>query len=192
MRRLILLLLATAIGGIITAQPSQQMPQGTQQNPTGEKPDRSAKKLEMLRQGLGMTEKEIAEFAPIYQEYTREVSAVNKEMRSAIQSYDGQEMTEKVAMKIAMIQLQSEADIVNIKKAYIKVFKNYLTPDQLAKIFMVDKRISLDAVPRRGHGTKRPAQSQNDNDELRPKMPSHEVIPASQNLAPAGEDFQQE
>jgi hypothetical protein len=54
--------------------------------------------------------------------------------------YNGKELTEKLAFRKAMDQLNADADIIACKKEYLRVFKNHLTPEQLAKVFTIERR----------------------------------------------------
>ena len=55
-------------------------------------------------------------------------------------------MTIKVAKKIMIAQLNGDKQIIQVKKEYIKVFVNYLSPEQLSKVF------TLGQGPRRPRG----------------------------------------
>ena len=70
-------------------------------------------------------------------------------------SYKDVEMTEKVAFRMVMDQLNADADIIACKKEYMRVFKSYLTPEQLSKIFLVEK---FAGRPRRGEGMPTPPE----------------------------------
>jgi hypothetical protein len=64
--------------------------------------------------------------------------------------YEGKEIDEKLAFRMVMDQLNADADIIACKKEYMRVFKSYLTPEQLSKIFLVEKRANR--PPDRPHG----------------------------------------
>jgi hypothetical protein len=57
-----------------------------------------------------------------------------------MQSYEGKEVDEKAAFRMVMAQLTADADIIACKKEYTRVFKDYLTPEQLSKIFLVERQ----------------------------------------------------
>ena len=106
--------------------------------------DRSARTIEMLQKSLNMTPEQAKKFAPVYQGYMRELRQVRKDTKTYVDSFKGEEMTIKVAKKIMMAQLNGDKQIIQIKKEYIKVFVNYLTPEQLSKVFTI------------GQGSRRP------------------------------------
>ena len=112
------------------------------------KGDRGARTIEMLQRELNMTPEQAKEFAPVYQGYTRELRQVRKDTKAYVDSFKGEEMTIKVAKKIMMAQLNGDKQIIQVKKEYIKVFVNYLTPEQLSKVFTIGQG------PRRPRGGK--------------------------------------
>ena len=110
--------------------------------------DRNARTIEMLQKSLDMTPEQAKKFAPVYQAYMRELRQVRKDTKTYVDSFKGEEMTIKVAKKIMMAQLNGDKEIIQVKKEYIKVFVNYLTPEQLSKVF------TLGQGPRRPRGGK--------------------------------------
>ena len=81
------------------------------------------------------------------------IAAIAEELKMLMDSYKDVEMTEKVAFRMVMDQLNADADIIACKKEYMRVFKSYLTPEQLSKIFLVEK---FAGRPRRGEGMPTP------------------------------------
>lgn len=134
---------------------SAQPPQGGQRGG-----NRGAKTIEMLQQRLQMSPEQAKKFAPVYDGYMREIRAVRKDTKTYVDSFKGEEMTIKVAKKIMMAQLNGDKEIIKVKKEYIRVFVNYLTPEQLAKIFTLDKGPRRPRGPRGGQGGPRPQQPQ--------------------------------
>ena len=112
------------------------------------KGDRNARTIEMVQKSLDMTPEQAKAFAPVYQGYMRELRQVRKDTKTYVDSFKGEEMTIKVAKKIMMAQLNGDKEIIQVKKEYIKVFVNYLTPEQLSKVF------TLGQGPRRPRGGK--------------------------------------
>ena len=114
--------------------------------PGGPGGDRGARTIEMLQKALDMTPEQAQKFAPVYQGYMRELRQVRKDTQTYVDSFKGEEMDIKVAKKIMMAQLNGDKQVIQVKKEYIKVFVNYLTPDQLSKVF------TLGQGPRRPRG----------------------------------------
>ena len=76
----------------------------------------------------------------------RELRQVRKDTKTLVDSYKNDELTIKVAKKIMLAQLNGDKQIIQVKKEYIQVFVNYLTPEQLSKVF------TLGQGPRRPRG----------------------------------------
>ena len=130
-----------------SAQPPFGPPPGGPGGPHGGG-DRNARTVEMLQKSLNMSPEQAKKFAPVYQGYMRELRQVRKDTKTYVDSFKGKEMTIKVAKKIMMAQLNGDKQIIQVKKEYIKVFVNYLTPEQLSKVF------TLGQGPRRPRGGK--------------------------------------
>ena len=148
-----ILLMSVAVLAFVTV--SAQPPQGGQRGG-----NRGAKTIEMLQQRLQMSPEQAKKFAPVYDGYMREIRAVRKDTKTYVDSFKGEEMTIKVAKKIMMAQLNGDKEIIKVKKEYIRVFVNYLTPEQLAKIFTLDKGPRRPRGSRGGQGGPRPQQPQ--------------------------------
>ena len=151
MKKILLMIVAVLAFVTVSAQP----PQGGQRGS-----NRGAKTIEMLQQRLQMSPEQAKKFAPVYDGYMREIRAVRKDTKTYVDSFKGEEMTIKVAKKIMMAQLNGDKEIIKVKKEYIRVFVNYLTPEQLAKIFTLDKGPRRPRGPRGGQGGPRPQQPQ--------------------------------
>lgn len=143
MKKILLMIVAVLAFVTVSAQPPQGGPQGGQRGG-----DRNARMIEMLQKQLNMSPEQAKKFAPVYQGYQREIRAVRKDTKTYVDSFNGEEMTIKVAKKIMMAQLNGDKEIIKVKKEYIKVFVNYLTPEQLAKVFTIGQG------PRRPRGGK--------------------------------------
>ena len=109
--------------------------------------------IEMLQKALDMTPEQAKKFAPVYQGYMRELRQVRKDTKTYVDSFKGEEMNIKIAKKIMMAQLDGDKQIIQVKKEYIKVFVNYLTPEQLSKVFTLGQG---PRGPRGPHGPRGP------------------------------------
>ena len=151
MKKILLMIVAVLAFVTVSAQP----PMGGQRGG-----NRGAKTIEMLQTRLQMTPEQAKKFAPVYDGYMRELRQVRKDTKTYVDSFKGEEMTIKVAKKIMMAQLNGDKEIIKVKKEYIRVFVNYLTPEQLAKIFTLDKGPRRPRGSRGGQGDPRPQQPQ--------------------------------
>ena len=143
MKKILVMMIAVLAFVTVSAQPPQGGPQGGQRGG-----DRNARTIEMLQRELNMTPEQAKEFAPVYSGYMRDLRQVRKDTKTYVDSFKGEEMTIKVAKKIMMAQLNGDKQIIQVKKEYIKVFVNYLTPEQLSKVFTIGQG------PRRPRGGK--------------------------------------
>lgn len=145
MKKFLLIVCALVAFVTVSAQPPMGMG-------GGRGGDRGAKTIEMLQTRLQMTPEAAKKFAPVYQSYQRELRQVRKETKDYVDSFKGEVMTIKIAKKIMMAQLNGDKEIIQVKKEYIKVFVNYLTPEQLSKVFTLDQGPRRPRGPRGGQG----------------------------------------
>ena len=143
MKKILLMIVAVLAFVTVSAQP----PMGGQRGG-----NRGAKTIEMLQTRLQMTPEQAKKFAPVYDGYMRELRQVRKDTKTYVDSFKGEEMTIKVAKKIMMAQLNGDKQIIQVKKEYIKVFVNYLTPEQLSKVFTLGQGPRGPRGPRGGQG----------------------------------------
>ena len=146
MKKILVMMIAVLAFVSASAQPPFGPP--SPGGPGEGKGDRNARTIEMLQKSLNMSPEQAKKFAPVYQGYMRELRQVRKDTKTYVDSFKGEEMTIKVAKKIMMAQLNGDKDIIKVKKEYIKVFVNYLTPEQLSKVFTIGQG------PRRPRGGK--------------------------------------
>ncbi len=133
MKKFFALIIAVLAVGIVSAQPAGRGgEQGQKKSP--------AERIAHVTEELGLTEKQAEKFAPVYLAYQSEISRIRKDLKKVMEWYNGKELTEKLAFRKAMDQLNADADIVACKKEYLRVFKNHLTPEQLAKVFTIERR----------------------------------------------------
>jgi hypothetical protein len=143
MKKILLMIVAVLAFLITSAQPPQGGPRGG---------NRGSKTVEMLQKRLQMSPEQAKKFAPVYDGYMREIRAVRKDTKTYVDSFKGEEMTIKVAKKIMMAQLNGDKEVIKVKKEYIRVFVNYLTPEQLAKVFTLGQGPRGPRGPRGGQG----------------------------------------
>lgn len=163
MKRLTLIACAVLMALMASAQPFMGPPPGMrpgqgqkQMSPEERREARMARMYEKLKTELNMEKEQAEKFAPIYQQYQRDINATQKELKTYLDSYKDQTIDDKAAYNMLKAQLDNELDIVKIKREYIKIFKNYLTPEQLSKVFLAEK-----ARPKRpgmGHGPQVPPE----------------------------------
>ena len=140
MKKFFALIIAVLTVGIASAQPPMGPPPGM-----GHGGERGPKKTPVERiaglvEELKLTPEQAEKFAPVYLAYQGEIRKIRKDLKTLMDSYEGKEITEKVAFRMMMDQLNADADVIACKKEYMRVFKDYLNPEQLSKIFLVEKK----------------------------------------------------
>ncbi len=140
MKRLIFTLFALLAIGSATAQPPMGPPPGGfsgQGEPRQKKTP--VERIAHIVEALELTPEQAEKFAPIFLSYQKEVRNIHKELKMFMDSYKDQEIDNKAAFRMVMAQLNADADVITCKKEYTRVFKSYLTPEQLSKVFLVEK-----------------------------------------------------
>jgi Spy/CpxP family protein refolding chaperone len=152
MKKIFAIICATLAVNMASAQPPMGghpgMGGGREQGPRKTPVERIAGLVEELK----LTPEQAEKFAPVYLAYQGEVRKIRKDLKTLMDSYNGKEIDEKLAFRMVMDQLNADADIIACKKEYMRVFKNYLTPEQLSKIFLVEKRAMRPQRPEGGRG----------------------------------------
>ena len=144
MKKIVAIICAALAVNMATAQPHMGGG-GREQGPRKTPVERIAGLVEELK----LTPEQAEKFAPVYLAYQGEVRKIRKDLKTLMDGYNGKEINEKLAFRMVMDQLNADADIIACKKEYMRVFKNYLTSEQLSKIFMVEKKAMR---PQRPHG----------------------------------------
>lgn len=144
MKKFFALIIAVLTVGIASAQPPMGPPPGMGPG-MGHGGERGPKKTPVERiaglvEELKLTPEQAEKFAPVYLAYQGEIRKIRKDLKTLMDSYEGKEITEKVAFRMMMDQLNADADVIACKKEYMRVFKDYLNPEQLSKIFLVEKK----------------------------------------------------
>lgn len=133
MKKFFALIIAVLAVGIVSAQPAGRGgEQGQKKTPV--------ERIAGLVEELKLTPEQAEKFAPVYLAYQGEIRKIRKDLKTLMDGYNGKEIDEKLAFRMVMDQLNADADIIACKKEYMRVFKDYLNPDQLSKIFLVEKR----------------------------------------------------
>ena len=141
MKRLLCML--CAVVAICTAYAQPPMPPGHRPaDPKAEaaRNERMRRSVERMKQALDMTDKQAEQFVPVYQAYTREINGIRKDLKMLMDYYKDKPTDKKTAMKLVMVQLDADAEIIKAKKEYLRLFKMYLTPEQLSKVFLLDSK----------------------------------------------------
>ncbi len=158
MKKLILTVCAVLTAGIMAAQPpfGGPPPGGFPGGPGGpmggDRKVDNAKRYEYVKTGLNMDDKTFEKFLPLYMAYQRELRNIDKELKMYIESFTDDEITEKVAVKVAVARLDAQMDMARVKKEHLRTFVPYLTPDQILKVFSLERGRDGRRPPRGGAG----------------------------------------
>ena len=151
MKKFLTLLIAAFAVNMATAQPPMGPPPGMGRGGMEHGPRKTpVERITGLVEELQLTPEQAEKFAPVYLNYQGEIRKIRQELKMLMDGYEGKEIDEKLAFRMVMDQLNADADIIACKKEYMRVFKSYLTPEQLSKIFLVEKRANR--PPGRPHG----------------------------------------
>ena len=156
MKKFFAIVLAVIAVATATAQP----PHGGPGRGPGNEQNRANKRIEALKEALEMSDEQAAKFAPVYMQYQREIRTIHKDLKMVMESYKDKEITEKIAAQLVRAQLNADADVISCKKEYLRVFKEYLTPEQISKIFLIEKRLGRGPRPQGGPGGQAPQPRQ--------------------------------
>lgn len=140
MKKLFTLIIAALAVNIATAQPPMGPPPGMGRGDNGGAKKSPVERISGLVEELKLSPKQAEKFAPVYLAYQNEIRKIRKDLKTLMDSYNGKEIDEKTAFRMVMDQLNADADIIACKKEYMRVFKAHLTPEQMSKIFLVEKK----------------------------------------------------
>ena len=157
MKKFFAFIVAVLAVGFATAQPPMGPPPGMGPGMGPGRMERGPRKTPVERiaglvEELKLTPEQAEKFAPVYLSYQGEIRKIHQELKTLLDGYKDVEMNEKTAFRMVMDQLNADADVIACKKEYMRVFKNYLTPEQLSKIFIVEKFTNRPRGPKGGPG----------------------------------------
>ena len=157
MKKFFAFIVAVLAVGFATAQPPMGPPPGMGPGMGPGGMERGPRKTPVERiaglvEELKLTPEQAEKFAPVYLNYQGEIRKIHQELKTLLDGYKDVEMNEKTAFRMVMDQLNADADVIACKKEYMRVFKNYLTPEQLSKVFIVEKFASRPRGPKGGPG----------------------------------------
>lgn len=156
MKKFFALIIAALAVSVASAQPPMGPPpgmgpgmgRGGEMGPKKSPVERIAGLVEELK----LTPEQAEKFAPVYLAYQGEIRKIRKDLKTLMDSYNGKTINEKLAFRMVMDQLNADADIIACKKEYMRVFKDHLNPEQLSKIFMIEKKAMRPQRPGGPHG----------------------------------------
>lgn len=171
MKKFILIFAAVLAFAVSSAQHWGMGPGGMHGGPGRDGGDRSQRQQmmkERIKAALEMTDEQADKFVPLYMNYQKDVSNIRKELKQLMAQYNEKgEIDDKTAFRMCMDQLKADADIIQCKKEHLRVFKDYLTPAQLSKVFMIENERR---GGRGGHGPRPGGQNPGEGQGEKPQQ----------------------
>jgi hypothetical protein len=102
------------------------------------------KKL-LVAANMQLTEQEAAAFWPVYEEYQKEITAINGRIEAAIRSYaeayNQGAVPDETAKKLLDEVLDIDADEVDLRKSYVSKFDKVLPAAKVARYYQIESKI---------------------------------------------------
>jgi len=100
------------------------------------------KKL-LVANNMQLTESEAKAFWPVYEEYQKDLMAINQRIGNLIKSYAGdyQAMTDEKAKKLTAEMVAVEKAEAGLKESYVPKLSKVLPPKKVARYLQVENKI---------------------------------------------------
>jgi hypothetical protein len=140
--RLGLLVIALAVALAAVAVPAAAQDQQADTMQMVRDKIRADKKL-LIAENLPLTESEAKAFWPVYDNYQKEMSALNDRMIKLIKEYANnyQTMSDQTAKKLMDEYLAIDAARLKIRQAYVPRFRKVLREKQVARYYQLENKV---------------------------------------------------
>jgi len=107
--------------------------------------DLRAMRKQLIAQNLRLTEAEAAKFWPIYDEYIKELIAINDKKFAVIQDYADNwgKMTNDQSLLLIRQWLDSDIATTQLRQKYVPIVSQVLDGKKTATFFQLDRRIAM-------------------------------------------------
>ena len=107
--------------------------------------DLRAMRKQLIAQNLRLTETEAAKFWPIYDEYIKELIAINDKKFAVIQDYADNwgKMTNDQSLLFIRQWLDSDIATTQLRQKYVPIVSKVLDGRKTATFFQLDRRIAM-------------------------------------------------
>ena len=107
--------------------------------------DLRAKRAELIRKVMQLSEKEGEAFWPIFRDYERDLMKINDQKLNVLKEYSRsyENLTEEKAYELVERALDYEAGRIKLKREYFKRFSKALSPKNAAKLFQVENQFQM-------------------------------------------------
>jgi hypothetical protein len=139
-----MLILATASAQTIAPQESSSRVISNQDLDLLRK-DLRAKRKQLIAANLKLTEAEATRFWPVYDQYTKELIAINDKKFALIQDYADNfgKMTNDQSLLFTRQWLDSDIATTQLRQKYVPIVSKVLDGTKTATFFQLDRRIAM-------------------------------------------------
>lgn len=146
MKRIIMsMLLVMAVVGLSfaqepqTAQPKPGKPQLTEEQKAKMQQQRDLMdiRMQIAKEELKLTNEQFEKFAPVYREYVRNVRFCHVKC----DKIDAEKATKKDINDFLKARLDNTINMAMVRKSYILIFEEVITPRQLMKLYRIDDKL---------------------------------------------------
>jgi hypothetical protein len=148
MKRIIMsLLLIAAVSGVSFAQEPMQQPASQPQSSEGqgakvqEHRELMNIRLQILKEELKLTDEQYEKFVPVYREYNKSMNF----NRVKVAKINWSNASKQEINTLLKARLDNTINTAMVRKNYILIFEEVITPRQVAKLYKIEDKLSARA-----------------------------------------------
>jgi hypothetical protein len=124
---------------------SSAQSQGTDQDIDLLRKDIRSQKKQMIAANMNLSDKEAEQFWPVYDQYTKELVAINNQKYSAIKQYaqNYDTLTDQQAVDLTKQVLQVDEQVAQLRMKYTPIFGKVISGKKTALFFQLDRRLVM-------------------------------------------------
>jgi uncharacterized phage infection (PIP) family protein YhgE len=128
-----------------STQSSAQSQTNTDQDIDLLRKDIRSQKKQMIAANMNLSDKEAEQFWPVYDQYTKELVAINNQKYSAIKQYaqNYDTLADQQAVDLAKQVLQVDEQVAQLRMKYIPIFEKVISGKKTALFFQLDRRLVM-------------------------------------------------
>src|SRR5262245_7855047 len=107
--------------------------------------DVKAKKVELLKEGMALSDEDASVFWPVYRKYQYDLDLLNDELLALLKDYaqNYENLTSKKATALAGQIFTLQEKKLKLRKTYFEEFNKVLAPKIVARYVQLDNRLNL-------------------------------------------------
>ena len=107
-----------------------------------------AQKIAFIKEKVTFTDKESAEFFPLYQDFEQQRMELNRKSRPQGKGFRAKntEMSEQEKEAVMDNFIQNRVETANLEKAYYEKFKKILPPSKLFEVYQADREFKQELL----------------------------------------------